>query len=124
MARVVTREVVLESDVGPTFSEGETHPEAVAIKSEDGKEDIDITNLTSDQLKALCKLLGVKGSSGKMKKWCVFTIGRLAVLKSFRDCSRSDTGHQQKRQHNSVVRLINVIFSEDFVGRLFVERFT
>jgi hypothetical protein len=43
----------------------------------------------------------------------------LAVLQSsLGEVSGSDTGHQQKRRHNAIIRLINVIFSEELVERI------
>jgi hypothetical protein len=115
LGRVVTREIVLASDIGTTFREGETRHEAVAIRGDDGTHDMDITTLNSDQLKDLCKVMGVKSSSGKTKAWCLLNIGQMAVRKSImNECHNNINGHRNRKEHNSDSRSINVRFSDEF----------
>ena len=134
--QLISEEIVLERDCEP-FTMGKKYYKAVSIEiphSGDGageKQTFDFANLNIRQLRKVAASLGVRNSSRMVKDTILITMGQLSkigvvvndgnnILPTTTTVAAAgvvggDTKRYDTKRYNTIVRLINVIFSEGFV---------
>jgi hypothetical protein len=116
---ILIREETLEGGYS-IVKKGEEHNVAYAVKLSDG-EPYDITDrkLTLDMLRKLATNFGVTCASRMKKEEIRYTLAHHSNVASRVDAkNRKYVEHQKQRKFNTVVRLINTLFSDPFKDRL------
>jgi hypothetical protein len=112
------------------FKEGVCYKKATGVRlvntanstagdDEEGAAVIDISNLNVAKIRKLACNMGVRQSSRMAKDVILFTLARLSSIGEVIDMQKvSSTPVDDKKRYNTLVRLINTIFSEAFITDL------
>ncbi|KAG7346442.1 hypothetical protein IV203_005510 [Nitzschia inconspicua] len=120
-SRIISVEVVLDKDHSAHgFEKGETYSMAMSVASKDGNQPaIDISKLHLSKLRRFARNFGMKMTSKMPSAVIRIHLAKNARIASILDVNkvRSVTSHD-KRKQNTIVRLVNVLFSERFISGL------
>jgi hypothetical protein len=79
--------------------------------------EISLANLNADQLRLLCRRLGITGASSAKRDACRALIAKLHTINSSAASRSDDPRSVEKQGTNTLLRQINVIFSSEFIER-------
>ena len=80
--------------------------------------EIPLSNLNADQLRLLCRRVGITGASSAKRDACRALIAKLQTINSTA-ASRSDNPRSIEQQAtNTLLRQVNVIFSSELIERV------
>ncbi|KAG7367525.1 hypothetical protein IV203_030196 [Nitzschia inconspicua] len=120
--RITSAEVVLDKDHSAHgFEKGERYSMAMSIASEDGDQPaIDITKLHLSKLRKLGKNFGIKMISKMPSAVIRIHLARNSHIGSILDNGTNlrPPAPPEKIKQNTIVRLVNVIFSQGFIQGL------
>ena len=86
----------------------------VALDDNDGGPTMELDKLTADQLRMLCKNVGVNYVNSKNKFACRKALAILANHQKDREMMGAPLSTTTERASNNIVRLVNIIFSNNF----------
>ena len=79
--------------------------------------EISLDDLNVDQLRLLCRRLGITGASSAKRHACRALIAKLHVINSSAATRSEDPRSMEQQATNTLLRQINVIFSSEFIQR-------